>query len=376
MSSITYSLKGGQATSNNYYEKAERLSNKVILDVSQNGKKYLQDFMEYIGKNKVEELRTKEEYAVELLFIGVILMEYSEYAYGFNHKWSGVFKGLNSLRNKEKIKEKVDIIKGRAILKALLKKKKIKELDLDLFKKILSWLGCTGDFKEEVFRLNIWMEFLSEKDPNYVEKFLSFAFKEGEYLLKEGQYYLGEYISGVKDYLGTYELMHRNKEDIIYCGKGEIQYIFNMVCAEILNKVYKEKFLRCKEKLVFAPACMKQTLKQCPSLKEKFGYVCKRCSKECNINKLTTIGKNLDFKVYVIPHETNLLNAKREDNEKIGIIGIACVLNLISGGWKALRLGFIPQCAILEECGCSNHWLKESKMTAINEERLSYIVKG
>ena len=109
MSSITYSLKGGQATSNNYYEKAERLSNKVILDVSQNGKKYLQDFMEYIGKNKVEELRTKEEYAVELLFIGVILMEYSEYAYGFNPKWSGIFKGLNSLRNKEKIKEKVDM---------------------------------------------------------------------------------------------------------------------------------------------------------------------------------------------------------------------------------------------------------------------------
>ena len=364
MSSITYSLKGGQSTSNNYYEKAERLSNKVILNLSQNGKEYLQDYMEYIEKNKVEELRTKEEYAVELLFIGVILMEYSEYAYGFNPKWNGVFKGLNSLRNKERIKGKVDIIKGRVILKVLLKKKKIKKLDLDLFKKILSWLGCTGDFKEEVFRLNIWMGFLSEKDPNYAEKFLSFALKEGEYLLREGQYYLGEYISMVKDYLSTYEVIHRNKEDIIYCGKGEIQYIFNMVCAEILNKIYKEKFLRCKEKIVFAPACMKQTLKPCLSLKEKFGYVCKRCSKECNINKLTTLGKSLDFKVYVIPHETNLLNAKRENNEKIGIIGIACVLNLMSGGWKALRLGFIPQCVILEECGCSNHWLQGSKMTA------------
>ena len=376
MSSITYSLKGGQATSNNYYEKAERLSKKVILDVFQNGKEYLQDFMEYIVKNKVEALRTKEEYAVELLFIGVILMEYSEYAYGFNPKWSGIFKWLNSLRDKERIKEKVDIIKGRAILKNLLKKKKIKELDLDLFKKILSWLECTGDFKEEVFRLNIWMDFLCEKDSNYVGKVLMFALKEGEYLLKEGQYYLGEYISGVKSYLSTYELIHRNKEDIIYCGKGEIQYIFNMVCAEILNKVYKEKFLRCEEKIVFAPACMKQTLKPCPSSKEKLGDVCKRCSKECNINKLTTLGKSLDFKVYVISHETNLLNEKRENNEKIGIIGIACVLNLISGGWKALRLGFIPQCVILEECGCNNHWLKESKMTAINEKRLSYILKG
>ena len=109
MSSITYSLKGGQATSNNYYEKAERLSKKVILDVFQNGKEYLQDFMEYIGKNKVEALRTKEEYGVELLFIGVILMEYSEYAYGFNPKWSGFFKWLNSLRNKERIKENINV---------------------------------------------------------------------------------------------------------------------------------------------------------------------------------------------------------------------------------------------------------------------------
>ena len=124
------------------------------------------------------------------------------------------------------------------------------------------------------------MDFLCEKDSNYVGKVLMFALKEGEYLLKEGQYYLGEYISGVKSYLSTYELIHRNKEDIIYCGKGEIQYIFNMVCAEILNKVYKEKFLRCEEKIVFAPACMKQTLKPCPSSKEKLGDVCKRCSKD------------------------------------------------------------------------------------------------
>ena len=61
-------------------------------------------------------------------------------------------------------------------------------------------------------------------------------------------------------------------------------------------------------------------------------------------------------------------------NKNIGIIGIACIPNLISGGFKALRLGFIPQCVVLDYCGCSNHWLYKKHMTKINENRLLYII--
>lgn len=74
--------------------------------------------------------------------------------------------------------------------------------------------------------------------------------------------------------------------------------------------------------------------------------------------------------MYAIPHETMLFNSKNNKNNVIGIIGIACVTYVISGGWKDLRLGFKPQCVILEHCGYNNHWLYKPIMTLINLERL------
>ena len=52
-----------------------------------------------------------------------------------------------------------------------------------------------------------------------------------------------------------------------------------------------------------------------------------------------------------------------------GMVGIACILNLMSGGWKAIRIGYIPQCVILDYCGCG-HWRENRKMTNININKL------
>ena len=86
------------------------------------------------------------------------------------------------------------------------------------------------------------------------------------------------------------------------------------------------------------------------------------------------LGKKYNFKVSIIEHETTLSSLDINKNKNIGIIGIACIPNLISGGFKALRLGFIPQCVVLDYRGCSNHWLYKKHMTKINENRLLYII--
>ncbi|WLD29947.1 MULTISPECIES: DUF116 domain-containing protein [unclassified Clostridioides] len=62
------------------------------------------------------------------------------------------------------------------------------------------------------------------------------------------------------------------------------------------------------------------------------------------------------------------------DVEDVGIIGVACVLNLISGGWKVKNFGFVPQCVVLDYCGCKNHWHEKGIVTDINVDRLLYTI--
>ena len=329
--------------------------------------------MHFIENNKIENLRTRQEYFIELLLIGVVLKEYINNARAFKVITRGVFSFLNKLRIKSrgKNKNKIDKLRGKLMSKILIKKKYInKKISLEDIKLTIKWLQATGDFNEEVIRLNNWENFLENKNNEYISKVVMKCGNLINYLNDIGKKQLHIYTKNVENYLKTYGIEHKSKEDYIYCGKSEIQYYFNMVSAEIMNNVYREKFLKCREKLVFLPACMRQISTSCKGIIENMGYKCINCSKVCNVSKLTALEKEYKFKVYTIPHESLLFNMYDEENNQVGIIGIACVLNLISGGWKALRLGFNPQCIVLDYCGCSNHWMKKPIMTNINYNRL------
>ncbi|WP_455542106.1 DUF116 domain-containing protein [Intestinibacter sp.] len=182
------------------------------------------------------------------------------------------------------------------------------------------------------------------------------------------------YLPNLENYLNKYREDHYNKEDIVYCGKGTVQYYFNMIFSEIMNDIFRQDFLNTDEKIVFLPGCMTQDEKPCKRSNTSYGSKCNHCSSNCNVNRISKLGEKYNFKVYIIEHETTLSSLDIKNNKDIGIVGIACVPNLISGGFKALRLGFIPQCVVLDCSGCSNHWLYKKHMTSINENRLLSII--
>lgn len=376
MNYLTYCLNLEHLNSNGYYNEIQQISNKILKKGLPDSSVYLNDFMEFIVDNKIENLRSKEEYFIELLLIGIFIGEYKDNARAFKNKSNRIFLILNNFRKKGWLKYNIDNLRGKLISKILMKKIYVlKEITIEDFILLIKWLDASGDFKDEVIRLNGWKKFLEKKDKIYSSKILKFCCNLSEYFYLECKDILGKYTKDVDTYLRKYKEKHNNKEDIIYCGKGEIQYFFNMVSAEIMNKVYKEKFLSSSNKLIFLPACMRQTEKECLSKKGNKGYECMGCSSRCNINTLREIGQTYNTKIYIIPHDTLLSNLESDNNYVTGIIGVACVLNLVSGGWKAIRLGFIPQCVVLDYVGCSNHWLDNEKMTGINIDRLKKLLK-
>ena len=131
-----------------------------------------------------------------------------------------------------------------------------------------------------------------------------------------------------------------------------------------MNDVYKDRFISCKEKRVYLPACMRKNKETCKSIKTNEGFKCMKCNKGCSVRTIALIGERKGFDTMIIPHQTSLFDIRGK--KEIGVVGIACILNLLSGGWKAIRMGFTPQCVVLEYCGCAHHWCEKDVPTEIN----------
>lgn len=364
----TYSLKlEGEEFSNQYYKDIKKVSDDVLLLIDKLGKEYIEEFMQFIKNTNIEALRSYEEYKIEFLLLGVLFIEYIDNARAFKKVIRAPFKYLNKKRNEnKKNKEKIDYYRGILINKFLIKTKggrdypNIKGLFL-----LRDWLIATNDFNEEVYRINTWIKFFTSKRLSYVENALFITIQVGNQFLELAEKSLWKYTRDVYTYLEHQKERKAKREDVIFCGKNEIQYYFNMVCAEIMNKVYLDEYLKCNDKYIFLPGCMRQTDKDCASIITMRGLKCKSCTPSCNVNKVSRFAKENNMNVFIIPHESSIFKLQNYEGKK-GLIGVACVLNLMSGGWKALRLGYIPQCVVLDYCGCKAHWQSKDIMTSIN----------
>jgi hypothetical protein len=90
------------------------------------------------------------------------------------------------------------------------------------------------------------------------------------------------------------------------------------------------------------------------------------------------MGKKFGFEVFLVPHESSVFSGdagKQLIGEGAGIVGVACVSNLVSGGWKAKALGLPPQCVLLDHCGCRKHWHDQGIATDINMKQLRRVLQ-
>ena len=325
MDILAYNLKGKGINSNAYYEKLKVVSKRIKNLLFDYGKIQLEEFMIYVVKNNIEDLRTKDEYAIEFLMIGAMLKDYRKYIKKINKGTLRLFKVLNKLREGKSLNRNVDKIRGYLISNILMKEvSENYDYDINI---LINWMEASGDFKEEVYRMKVWGDFLKVKDEEYKKKFFKQPLSIAESMCNICDGTIGLYIKQLDIFLKKAKHKYKNREDLIYCTKGKVQYYFNMVSAQIMNEVYSEQFLQCKE-------------------------------------------------LCLLPHETIINKIDVKDKNKIGIIGIACIPNLMSGGWKALRLGFIPQCVLLDYSGCGKHWLDKEKITEINEIYLEKAILG
>ncbi len=382
MEIITYSLRDEQGRSDGFYRDIAAFTDEVLREIDARAGPLLDGFHAFVRATGREVERTRSEYALELLVLSVLARVYGPCAPGVSPAARGVLVGLARLRRRAKVlRPGLDTLQG-ALVNALLpldaRQGSDCALTLDTFDALLGWLSAAGKFEQEVGRLRGWRQFWAGRPAAASRDELCAVAGLGEWFEAASLAALGRYTPNVEHVLAEIYPSYRGREDQVLCGRRRVEYHLNMVGVEILNRAFRPAFLATSRKFVLAPPCMRaQPEDLCRATASELGAVCGACTPGCRIHQLTKLGEKHGFGVRMLPDELRVFSggsAHGFDGAGVGIVGIACALTDVSGGWELRALGVPAQGLLLDYCGCPWHWHPDGIRTDTNFRELLRLV--
>lgn len=380
---ITYSLRENEVHSRRYYQDIAIFTNEVLSEIENIADEMIKGYMSYMTQKGNGRVRSKKEYGFELLALGTLWHAYSGDAQGLETVPRQLLTDLTKLREQGgTLKPGIDFIRGIMstifLSPDLYDNLQIIDPTLEHMEILINWLDATGEFSREVKRFRQWSEYFKTLTEREISDTLATAITLAAWFETRSEEEIGKYTLNVERYLNEIRPNHYWHEDVIFCGRRRAEYHLNMVGAEIMNRGFRDNFLKTKKKLVLLPACMRLLpASKCKAVECQDGFHCSACMPTCSVNRLMKLGKKNGFDVIVVPHESSISavrNHKTSIGQDTGVVGVACVLNLVSGGWMLEDLGIPAQCVLLDYCGCKNHWSKEGFPTEINMDQLKSIL--
>lgn len=365
----SYSLRAGQGNSDEYYQQVSSLTDYILSKVD-SIRPIITNYSQFIQKNNHESLRTEAEYVLELLTLGTFWRCYLVDAWHLSKLAQQILVFFWSLRQKfPRIKTVVDALRGVFLTLFLTsnhrRAAKEDQLNLNSLEKLINWLRAAGDLEQEIKRLLPWKAYLATLNPEKLAEELSEILSFADWFKEHSAGVLGKYTSNVEKFLEQSLKKHRWCEDLIFCGRPQVLYHLGMFGAEVMNRAFRKDFINTQRKVVLVPICLRAQDKNCQYTKTSHGNACTKCTKDCLVKQLTELGEKHDFEVYIVFHQSAAF-AKNFLDDQLGVIGIGCINNLLSGGWEVKSLGHHAQCVILDYCGCKQHWHDTGIVTDIN----------
>lgn len=372
----TYSLFRDDIATGAYYHDSSLMTDEV-LDLF-NGEKIIASFRNYLINQNIEPMN-RLIYVLEFLMIGVMWRVYGSRGSALS-KYGG--EALSRLYNLKHHGKRARVLIGRikgivntAFLTHSVEPLSVLSVNVNQFARLIGWMKATGEFEQESNRLALWLHYFKSQSPSKSKSEILSAIRFAYWFEKRSQELLGKFTTNVDPYINRRWKELKWKENEVFCSRRRVEYHLNMVGAELMNRAFQYDFARKKEYRVLLPICMRKFGNDsCRAVRTEQGYACKGCAKDCQVNAIRKIGNDLNFQVYIIPHASTAFARERLHTGDVGIVGVACVLNLISGGYQAKALGYEPQCVILNHSGCAQHWHESGLVTSIDLDRLRAIM--
>ncbi len=373
-----YSLKNGAESSNDYYIEVSNFTDHVLSEAESQIGCVIDDFEDHKALS-LHKPPSRDLMTFEALMIGVLWRAYIKRAVKLNCESQKLLANLSRKRDEnEELKQVIDHDRGILATSILLPEdtdEEIPELTSENLNKLLKWLEATGEFQEELKHLNSWIDFLGSLNPQKSSSYLAKIFMFADWFEYTSNETLGKYTCNLEEFVDENLEKHLLNEDIILFTRKRSEYHMNMFGAEVMSRNFKESFKNRPRKALLLPGCMRYLPEsRCLASKTNLGMKCADCNPNCRVNSLSKLGERKGFEVYVVSHESSALSQSTpKDRDELGIIGVACIMNLISGGWKSESLGIPAQCVLLDSCGCE-HWNNENITTDINKNQLIKIL--
>jgi hypothetical protein len=367
-----YNLSNRKENSDLFYLQLDHITKQVVETGMQHFRNNINDFKNSEVSNK----ESDNELLLEILMIGTFWNTYQG-KWRWNIEFISPFFGLlNSLRTTF-LKKSIDRIKG-TFGSLLLNKPSKKNLhfDIDNYYNLISWLSATGDFKMEVKLMKKWLHFFYGGLKRKSFEFLSEASAYAEWFETYAINQLGCYTENVASYLQQHKKEFRRREDQFFCSRTEVEYHMNMVGAQIMNDSLKEEFLKTEKQILLLPTCMSKN-SNCKATQSGDAIICQHCTADCNISKTSNEMSKFGVDTVLIKHSSDFSKWLKPwaNQTKTGLIGTACVLNLLGGGYEMKQLGIPSQCVYLNYSGCKKHWNKAGMPTEINIDQVPQLLK-
>jgi hypothetical protein len=377
MEVVTYNLNP-QFNEDSFYEVLSKFtsdflkihSNKVFTDIE-----YYINYRKFYNKPVL----TFDEYYLEYLTLGVMLNKYSGHAMSSSGFVNNILIILYKNRNRLAFaKPLIDRLRGWLSFKFLTKTNNLTVIeDANQLKKLLQWMDASGEYSEESIRLKNWYNYIKRLSPESQQTLIKGCKHTAFNFEIKARLKLSLYTCNVEYYKERNLAEHRHKENYLFCNRHEVEYHLNMFGAEILNRTLKDDFSKTESKVILLPTCMNQPVTgECKAVYYNQQLRCMACSAGCNINKKRKLYASQNIEVVLIPHSSGFSKylSYWKNQNTTGLIGVACVLNLLKGGYEMQKLNIPSQCVFLDYCGCKKHWHKDGIPTDLNEEQLQKVV--
>jgi len=157
---------------------------------------------------------------------------------------------------------------------------------------------------------------------------------------------------------------------------SEEQYHLYMLLIELANRAWGKAFRRAKRRIAFLPYCLRDLSSNCRSGPGELDYICKGCSKDCYVNRVSTLLRETGVEPYLWMNANlkSLLKELRDREESIGVLGVACVPELFRGMRLCMGLS-IPVVGIPLNANRCMRWMGAFHPTSVDLDALGRLVR-
>jgi hypothetical protein len=196
----------------------------------------------------------------------------------------------------------------------------------------------------------------------------------GHFIVRTSHSLLDPYTTAVQDHLRELSLLKRWDRVLSFT---EEQYHLAMLEIELMNRAFGPAFRKAGRRLAFLPHCLRDLDAHCRAAVTEIDHACRGCSPRCFVNSISTLLRQHRIEPYIWMQANlkRMFRKLRHTEGGLGVMGIACVPELVRGMRMCVKLG-IPVIGVPLNANRCARWMEELHPTSVELEQVRRLVKG